>query len=143
MGVDGAPWTPTVTFVGGRSPAAPPCRRRRAEAGAVTAEAAMVLPVLVAITLGLVWTVSLAAAHVRVVDGAREVARLAARGEGDGQAVTHGRRVAPEGSLFTIVRGDEQVRVTVVAEVEGPGGLFGFVPSVAVRAEAVAAAEPR
>ena len=143
VGVDGAPWIPTVTFVDVRSPSDRVCRGRRVEAGAVTAETAMVLPLLVAFALGLVWMVSLAAAHVRVVDGAREVARLAARGEGAGKAVAHGRRVAPDGARFTIARGEEQVRVTAAVEVEGPGGLFGFVPPVEVRSEAVAAAESR
>jgi Flp pilus assembly protein TadG len=118
-------------------------RRRRVESGAVTAEAAMVLPVLVAVALGLVWVVALAAAQMRAVDGAREVARLAARGEDEGTAVAHGKRVAPDGAVFAVARGGDQVRVTVVAEVKGPGGLFGFVPAVRVRSEAVAAEEPR
>jgi hypothetical protein len=114
----------------------------RDERGAVAAEAAAVLPVLVAVTVGLVWLVALAAAQVRVVDGAREVARVAARGEPDGAAAAHGRRVAPAGTRFTVSRGEDTVRVTAVAEVEGPGGLFGFLPGVEVRAESVAAREP-
>lgn len=135
VGVHGVPWTPTATSVGRG--------QDRPERGAVTAEAAMVLPLLVAIALGLVWILSLAATQVRVVDGAREVARQAARGESDGTATEHGRRVSPEGVRFTISRGGEAVRVTAVAQVEGPGGLFGFLPGVDVRSEAVAAAEPR
>ena len=42
----------------------------------------MVLPVLVALTLGLAWVLSLAATQVRVVDAARETARAAARDDG-------------------------------------------------------------
>jgi hypothetical protein len=103
----------------------------------------MVLPLLVAIAMGLVWLVALAATQVRVVDGAREAARTAARGESDGAAVAHGRRVAPERTRFAVARSGDQVRVTAVAAVDGPGGLFRFLPAVEVRSEAVAAAEPR
>ena len=141
VGVPGVPWVPMVAFVDDRPGRA--VVSRRAEGGAVTAEAATVLPVLIAITLGLVWLVSLAAAQVRVVDAAREVARLAARGEDDGAAVAHGRQVAPDGSRITISRGGGQVRVTTVVEVDGPGGVFGFLPGVEVRSQAVAAEEPR
>ncbi len=113
------------------------------EQGAVTAEAAMVLPVLVAVAMGLVWVVALAATQVRVVDASREAVRVAARGEGDAAAVAEGRRVAPEGTRFAVGRSGGLVRVTAVSAVRGPGGLFGFLPAVSVRAEAVAAEEPR
>ena len=53
------------------------------------------LPVLVAFTLGLVWLVAVAAAQVRVVDAARETARVAARGESDATAAAAGRRWRP------------------------------------------------
>lgn len=118
-------------------------RPGRGERGAVSAEAAVVLPVLVAVALGLVWLLSLAATQVRVVDAAREVARVAARGEPDGPAVAHGSRVAPPGTTFEVSRGGDQVRVRATVEVRGPGGLFGFLPGVLVGAEAVAAEEPR
>jgi Flp pilus assembly protein TadG len=107
----------------------------------VTAEAAAVLPVLVAVVLGLTWLVGLAGAQVRVVDAARETARAAARGESDGVAVDHGRRVAPEARI-TVSRGAESVRVEARAEFAGPGGLFAFLPGVELDAQAVAAREP-
>lgn len=116
--------------------------RRVDERGAVTAEAAAVLPVLLAVTLLMVWLVSVATAQVRVVDAAREAARQAARGEPDGVAVGHGAKVAPAGAAFSVARSGAQVRVTAVAEVEGPGGLFAFLPGPTVRAEAVAVREP-
>lgn len=102
----------------------------------------MVLPVLVALTLGLVWGVSLAVAQVRIVDAARETARAAARDESAAGAVALGRRVAPRGARFTLVRDDRTVRATVSVEVAGPGGLFRFLPGVDLGAEAVAAREP-
>jgi Flp pilus assembly protein TadG len=118
-------------------------RSGRWERGAVSAEAAAVLPLLVAVAIGLVWIVALAAAQVRVVDATREAARVAARGESEAAAVSHGSRVAPDGTRFSVTRNAEDVRVTAVVEVDGPGGLFRFLPGVEVEAESVAAVEPR
>ena len=101
----------------------------------------MVLPVLVAITLGLVWLVSVAVAQVRVVDAARETARAFARDEPAAAALGLGERVGPSGSRITFTEAEGLVRVHVVATVEGPGGLFGFLPGVEVKGEAVAARE--
>lgn len=101
----------------------------------------MVLPVLVAVALGLVWLVALAVTQVRVVDAARETARALARDEPVPVAVDLGRRVAPEHSRFSVDEADGSVRVHVVAEVRGPGGLFAFLPAVEVDAEAVSAKE--
>ena len=115
----------------------------RGQAGAVTAEAAVVVPVLLALVLGSTWFVALAATKVRVVDAAREVARVAARGEADGAAVAAGQRVAPSGTRFTVVRRGEEVVVNASLRVQGPGGLFDFLPPVTVDSEAVAAEEPR
>ena len=103
----------------------------------------MVLPVLLAVTWGLVWLVSLAATQVRVVDAAREVARALARDEPRAVAVALGRRVAPDGSRVVVREDADVVSVTVHSRVTGPGGLFRFVPAVEVDAEAVAAREPR
>ena len=128
------------TAQGRRVPTAAPAART--ERGAVTAEAAAVLPLLVAFVLGLVWLVALAGAQVRMVDAARETARAAARGESDDVAVQHGRRVAPEASI-AVAREGEAVRAEVRAEFEGPGGFFAFLPAVELDAEAVAAQEPR
>lgn len=114
---------------------------RRGERGAVTAELALVLPMLVAVTIGLVWLLAVGAAQVRTVDAAREIARAVARGDDQGVAVSRGRQVAPPGSTVTVARGGGEVRVTVSGEVIGPGGLFSHLPTPTVRAEAVAADE--
>jgi len=103
----------------------------------------MVLPVLVALTLGLVWLLGLAVTQVRVVDSAREVARAAARDDARGDAVALGRRVAPDGAHIDVQDSEGLVTVRVVATVPGPGGLLRFVPGVEVDATAVAAREPR
>jgi Flp pilus assembly protein TadG len=107
----------------------------------VTAETAVVLPVLLAMVLGLVWLVALAATQVRVVDAARETARAAARDETTAQAVEAGQRVAPDASRITVADEGSSVVVNVVAQVRGPGGLFRFLPAVEVESRAVAAKE--
>lgn len=116
--------------------------RVRDEGGTVTAETAVVLPVVVAFALGLVWLVSLGVTQVRVVDAARETARAVARDETHGVAYALGMRVAPDGSSISILDRGDSVRVTVTSGVRGPGGLFRFLPPVQVDAEAVAAKEP-
>ena len=116
-------------------------RRVRADRGAATAELAMVLPLLVAISIGLVWLLAVAAAQVRTVDAARETARALARGDDQATAVGRGLEVAPEGSRIAVSRGGGEVRVTVTGWVDGPGGLFSHLPSPTLRAEAVAADE--
>jgi Flp pilus assembly protein TadG len=109
----------------------------------VTAEAAVVIPLLLAVTLGMVWAVALAVTQVRVVDAAREVARAAARGDSDEVASAHGRQVAPPDARIDVWRAGDQVTARVVVDVRGPGGLFGFLPPVPVSAEAVAVEEPQ
>ncbi|HYO39041.1 MAG TPA: TadE family type IV pilus minor pilin [Nocardioidaceae bacterium] len=109
----------------------------------MTAETVVVLPVLVAVTLGLAWVLALASVQVRVVDAAREVARAAARDDSHAQALALGRRVAPSGSAIELHERGDTVVVQVRASVRGPRGLLGFLPSPVVEAEAVAARERR
>ena len=116
--------------------------RRDDQRGAVTAEAAVVIPLLLAVAMALVWLVALAATQIRVVDAAREAARAAARGEPDAASIERGRQVAPDGARFEISRSGGAVTVRVAAEVRGPGGLLAFLPAVPVSSEAVAAEEP-
>ena len=115
----------------------------RSQRGAVTAETVMVMPVLVLLTLALVWLLTLAAAQTRVVDAAREVARAVARDEPRGAALELGRRVAPPGADILVRSGDGHVVVDVSAVVRGPGGLVRFGPGVTVEGQAVAATEAR
>jgi len=112
----------------------------RGDRGAVTAEAALVLPLLVALTIGLVWLLSLAAAQVRVVDAARETARAASRGDSEAVAVQRGLTAAPGATIRIVEQGDE-IRVSVVAHLGGPGGLFDRLPGADLEAEAIAVRE--
>ncbi len=115
--------------------------RRRADRGAVTAELALTLPILLAVTVGLVWLQSVGAAQVRTVDAAREAARAVARGDGAAAAVAVGERVAPEGVSVSVTTTGDRVVAHASGRVAGPGGLFGFLPGAPVSAEAVAVAE--
>lgn len=101
----------------------------------------MVLPVLVAVTVGLVWLLSVGMAQLRTVDAARETARALARGDDRQAAIRRGREVAPSGARITVRVGIDEVAAVATARVAGPGGLFGFLGAVTVRAEAVAAQE--
>ena len=128
----------------GRRPVRRPGRgggRRRDERGAVTAETAMVLPLLLALTVGLVWLLALGTAQVRTVDAARETARALARGDSEGEAVAVGRVVAPEGAVLVVSGSGDRVTVRATARVAGPGGLFDALPTAEVSAEAVALVE--
>ena len=100
----------------------------------------MVLPVLVSLAIGLVWFLSLASQQVRVVDAAREAARVAARGDPDGVAIERARTAAP-GSTVEVVHDGGEVTVTVSATAGGPGGLFRHLPGAHLSARAVAAEE--
>ncbi|QIK68666.1 pilus assembly protein [Nocardioides sp. HDW12B] len=119
------------------SPGTPLVAPRCGERGAVTAEAAAVLPLLLALAWGLLWVICLASTQVRVVDTAREVARAAARGEtapdvasGDGPV------------RVSVSRSGDTVRVVATSTVGGPGGLFAVLPAVELTSTAVAVEEP-
>lgn len=109
--------------------------------GAVTAELAMAVPLLLAFTLGLVWLLSLAAAQVRMVDATRETARAVARGDDVEAAVERGREVAPPGAELTLTSTGTRVVVSGTVRVDGVGGVLEVLPDVRLRAEAVAAGE--
>jgi Flp pilus assembly protein TadG len=120
-----------------------PLRPVRGEGGAVTAEAAAVLPVLVAVALGLVWVIGLTVAQVRLVGASRDVAREVARGDDTAAAVGAASRQAPAGSRFEVQGRGERVVVRATAEVKGPGGLFAFLPGVHLETTATTAREPQ
>lgn len=112
----------------------------RDQRGAATAELALAIPMLVSLTIGLVWLLAVGEAQVRMVDAARETARAAARGDAEGEAVARGQQVAP-GATVTVVHQEGEVVSTATDSVAPPGGLLGFLPAAHVHAEAVAATE--
>ena len=115
--------------------------RSRGEAGAATAELAIGIPLLVALTAGLVWMLAVGAAQVRVIDASREAARAVARGDDPISAQGLAERIAPEGARVRLEVGEAEVVVTTTARVAGPGGLLGSLPGVTVTADAVAVTE--
>ena len=119
-----------------------PALQERTERGAVTAETALALPVLVMFTLAMAWLVCVGITQVRAIDAAREVARAAARSESAGRAVSLGRQVAPAGSQISVQRGHGTVVATVRSPVRAPGGLLGGLAGIRVIGRAVAAQEP-
>jgi Flp pilus assembly protein TadG len=95
----------------------------RDERGAVTAETALVIPVLVAVSLAMVWLLTLGVAQMTVTDAAREAARALARGEPADRAVQLAELASP-GASVAIVRHNGMVVVTVRREVSPPGGVL-------------------
>jgi Flp pilus assembly protein TadG len=92
-------------------------RTRASDRGAVTVEAALALAGLVLVTTLAVGAVAAVGASVRCTDAARELARLAARGEPDrGRAVAA--RLAPSGAQVVLtIRGDEATAEVTAAPV--------------------------
>ncbi|WP_330265287.1 TadE family type IV pilus minor pilin [Streptomyces griseorubiginosus] len=111
-------------------------RERAADQGFVTAESAMVLPVLVMFAMALVWGLLVVAAQIQCVDAARTGARAAARQDPADAVVRVARDTAPRDAEVTVAREGDRVRVVVVAK---PPALSGL--PFEVREEAVALAE--
>jgi Flp pilus assembly protein TadG len=105
----------------------------------VTAETAVVLPVLLVVLAGAVAAIIAVGAELRCVDAAREGARSAARGESVAAVTAVAARAAPAGAAVEIGGGADQVRVTVSADVTPLGPL---PLSVRVSASAAARREP-
>ena len=105
----------------------------------VTAETAVVLPVLLLVLAGAVAAVTAVGGQLRCVDAAREGARAAARGEPGAVVEAVVARAAPDGATSTVTRGAEEVAVTVTVTIAPVGALpLRF----AVSATAVARREP-
>jgi hypothetical protein len=114
----------------------------RRDRGAVTAETAIVLPVLVVLLLVGLWAVGVVVANIRCVDAARDVARAVARGEPGDVAQRIGERSAPPGAVIGISRDGADVRVVVNADVQLDWVLLSELPSVEVRGQAAVQIEP-
>jgi Flp pilus assembly protein TadG len=107
----------------------------------VTAEAAVVLPLLALVALALVWLVSIGIAQVRVVDAARDAARAVARGDDSDAAVRAARRTAGRDSVVRITTSGGLVSVDVSERVAAPGWLLAPLPPVTVRSTSRIGAE--
>lgn len=101
----------------------------------------MVLPVLVAVTVGLVWLLAVGIDQARIVDAARETARAVARGDDESAAIARGRQAGPDGTAVAVVHDEDEVVVTATVDVAGPGRLFHFLPGAHLSARAVTTEE--
>ena len=110
----------------------------RRDDGMVTAETAVVLPVLLLVLAAAVAAVTVVGAQLRCVDAAREGARAVARGEPVAVVEALVARAAPDGATTTVTVGPEEVRVRVSARI-APSGPVPL--AITVAAEAVALRE--
>ena len=113
---------------------APSGRSGGSDRGAVTVEAALALGSLAVVTTLAVGALTAVGASIRCTDAARELARLAARGEPD-RGRTVATRLAPTDAQITLtIRGDEATAEVTAAP----------VPALPVRVSgrAVAVLEP-
>ncbi|WP_184578841.1 TadE family type IV pilus minor pilin [Streptomyces zagrosensis] len=108
----------------------------RCDRGAVTAEAAVVLPTLALFVLTLLWGLMAASVKIQCVDAARAGARAAARSEPAGATTAAAQSAAPRGAEVEVSREGDLVRVRVETSTAGPD-LLAF----RLKGEAVALAE--
>jgi Flp pilus assembly protein TadG len=113
----------------------------REERGTATAELAVLAPFALVLVVLLVWVGSLGVTQVRLVDAAREGARLVARGESVEDAEALVRRLAPAGATVRVSSGAASVSVTVRVRSRAPLGFASTVGSTELDATAVAATE--
>jgi hypothetical protein len=121
--------------MGARAPATRgPATAGHGDRGAVTVEAALALCTLAVFLAVAVGAIAAAGGSIRCVDAARELARLAARGEADrGRAVAA--QLAPSGARLALRAEGDLVVAEVSADVLHP------LP-VRIGSRAVAALEP-
>lgn len=105
----------------------------------VTAETAVVLPVLLLVLAAAVAAVVVVGDQLRCVDAAREAARAAARGDPPAAVTAIARRAAPGGARVGVSTSQDDVAVSVTAMVAPLGPL---PLHVTLSARAVALREP-
>lgn len=105
----------------------------------VTAETAVILPFLVALTFLLLWVVGLGISQVRVTDASRQAARMIARGDSTDVAKSTARQAAGSDADVVIESAHGYVTVSVSAHAKPP-----FMPSIGTQemsSQTVAAVE--
>jgi Flp pilus assembly protein TadG len=114
---------------------------RRDETGMVTAETAVVLPIVAAFALVLLWLISAAITEIRLVDASRDAARALARGEDEAAVRAQVAETGPGGSNVAVVRDGQEVTVEVSTAARPPGWLLVPLPAIALHASATTQAE--
>ncbi len=113
----------------------------RPDRGSVTAETAVLLPVLLIVLAAAVGVLACVAGQLRCVDAARAAARVAARGDDATVVRSTAERLAPPGARVTIGTTGDVVEVLVSAEVRPFGSALQGLGSVDVSGRAVASIE--
>ncbi|MCW2715979.1 MAG: TadE family protein [Frankiales bacterium] len=114
---------------------------RRADRGSVTAETAVLMPVLLVVLAAAIGVLACVAGQLRCVDAARAAARVAARGDDAATVRATAERLAPPGAHVTISATADVVEVRVRAQVSPFGTALQGLGSVDVGGRAVAPAE--
>ena len=107
----------------------------------MTAETAVLLPVLVLLLVFLLSIARAASGQLAAQDAARIAARAAARGETAAEIERLARQVAPVGAQLTVRRLGDLLTVRVTVAVEPVGSGAGWLPTITVSGSAVAAPE--
>ncbi|MBR7838292.1 hypothetical protein KDL01_33795 [Actinospica durhamensis] len=116
------------------------CRAEGSEAGYVTAETALLLPVLLGFGYALTMLVLLAGDQIRCADAAWETARALARGSPSAELTALVGQYAPAGATATVRMADGSLTV----QVEHDRGIVSrFLPDVRVSATATVPCELR
>jgi hypothetical protein len=113
---------------------------RAGQRGSVTAETAIVLPVVVLMLVTAGWAIGVVVAQLRCVDAARDAARAVARGEPVEEAQRLGARSAPPGATVDVRQAGGDVTVVVTATVDVP--VLGHGRPVRVQGHASVQVEP-
>lgn len=113
-------------------------QRHVRDEGAVTAELAMALPVLVLVTWAAMWFVSVLGTQARCAEAARAAARAGARGDDPAAAA---RPLLPAGASLRTNRAGSWLEVVVQGSRPPPGPLAGWLPGVSVSGKSVAVIE--
>lgn len=113
-------------------------RRSKTDRGSVTAETAVLLPVLLVVLTAALGVLACVAAQLSCVDAARAGARAAARGDSPASVRATAERLGPEHAEVRLVEGDGTVEVQVSARVRPLGRLLARLPEVVVRGRAAA-----
>ena len=105
----------------------------------MTAETAVVLPVLLVVLAVAVWVLAAVSGQLRCTDAAGAGVRLAARGESTSAVEAAVLATAPEGSSVQVRQLGEQVEVVVSSQVRPFGRIR--LPGVSLSSRAVALRE--
>lgn len=110
----------------------------REDRGSVTAEVAVVLPVIVLALVAVLTVAAVGVLHLSVLDGARAGARAAALGVPEAEAIAAARTIAGDAAAVDVAVAEGWANVSVRRGLPAGSGLLG---ALGITATAVAAVE--